>query len=154
MISTTVLQEAIGTGLVAGLIFGELFAITPGGMVVPGYIALMLIQPYRVLGTLAIALLTFVCVRVLGRTTLLYGRRRFVVTVLLGFFLSLALENVLRSDITGSHSEFRAVGFIIPGLIAEWMDHQGPTVTVAGLVCVAVVTRLAMITIFGSDIRV
>lgn len=152
--STALLQEAIGTGLVAGLLFGELFAITPGGMVVPGYVALMLIRPYRVLGTLAIALLTFLCVRLLGRGTLLYGRRRFVVTVLLGFFMSLALENFLRSDITGSHTEFRAVGFIIPGLIAEWMDHQGPSVTIAGLLVVAVATRLAMIVIFGSEIRV
>ncbi len=152
--STALLQEAIGTGLVAGLIFGELFAITPGGMVVPGYVALMLIRPYRVLGTLAIALLTFLCVRLLGRGTLLYGRRRFVVTVLLGFFLSLGLEQLVQSDITGSHTEFRAVGFIIPGLIAEWMDHQGPSVTVAGLLVVAVVTRLAMIAVFGSDIRV
>ena len=152
--STALLQEAIGTGLVAGLLFGELYAITPGGMVVPGYVALMLIRPYRVLGTLAIALLTFLCVRLLGRGTLLYGRRRFVVTVLLGFFMSLALEQFLRSDITGSHTEFRAVGFIIPGLIAEWMDHQGPSVTIAGLLVVAVATRLAMLVIFGSDIRV
>jgi poly-gamma-glutamate biosynthesis protein PgsC/CapC len=152
--STALLQEAIGTGLVASLLFGELFAITPGGMVVPGYVALMLIRPYRVAGTIAIALLTFLCVRLLGRTMLLYGRRRFVVTVLLGFFLSLALEQFLRSDITGSHAEFRAVGFIIPGLIAEWMDHQGPSVTIAGLLVVAVITRLAMVMIFGSDIRV
>ncbi len=151
---TSLLQEAIGTGLVAALIFGELFAIRPGGMVVPGYIALMLIRPYRVIGTLAIALLTFLAVRLLGRAALLYGGRRFVVTVLLGFFLSLALEHVLRSDITGSSTEFRAVGFIIPGLIAQWMDHQGPSVTIAGLLTVAVVTRLAMIAIFGSDIRV
>lgn len=152
--STALLQEAIGTGLVAGLLFGELFSITPGGMVVPGYVALMLIRPYRVLGTLAIALLTFLGVRLLSRGTLLYGRRRFVVTVLLGFFLSLGIEQFLQSDITGSHTEFRAVGFIIPGLIAEWMDHQGPSVTVAGLLVVAVVTRLAMIVVFGSEIRV
>ena len=154
MSSQTLLQEAIGTGLVASLIFGELFGITAGGMVVPGYIALLLIRPYRVVGTIAVALLTFGCVRLLGRTTLLYGRRRFVVTVLTGFFLSLALENVLRSDVTGSHAELRAIGFIIPGLLAEWMDKQGPSVTVAGLICVAVVTRLAMVVVFGSDIRV
>jgi poly-gamma-glutamate biosynthesis protein PgsC/CapC len=154
MLSTTLLQEAIGTGLIAGLLFGELFAITPGGMVVPGYIALMLIHPYRVVGTIAIALLTFICVRLLGRTMLLYGRRRFAVTVLLGFFLSLALEQFLQSDITGSHTELRAIGFIIPGLLAEWMDHQGPGVTVAGLVIVAVITRLGMVMVFGSDIRV
>jgi gamma-polyglutamate biosynthesis protein CapC len=153
-VNTALLQEAIGTGLVAGLIFGELFSVTPGGMVVPGYVALILIRPSRVFGTIAMGLLTFLSVRLLGRVTLLYGRRRFAVTILLGFFFSLALEEVLRSDITGSHAEFRAVGFIIPGLLAEWMDKQGPSVTIAGLVCVAVATRLAMITIFGSDIRV
>ncbi len=151
---TSLLQEAIGTGLVAALIFGELFAIRPGGMVVPGYIALMLIRPSRVAGTLAVALLAFLSVRLLGRVTLLYGARRFVVTVLLGFFLSLALQQLLRSDITGTSTDFRAIGFIIPGLIAEWMDHQGPGVTVAGLLTVSVVTRLAMIAIFGSAIRV
>lgn len=150
----SLLQEAIGTGLVAGLIFGELFAITPGGLVVPGYIALMLIRPSRIVGTLVVALITFVCVRLLGHATLLYGRRRFVVTVLIGFFLSLALEQALQSDITGSHVELRAIGFIIPGLLAEWMDKQGPSVTIAGLLCVSVVTRLAMVMIFGSDIRV
>lgn len=148
------LPEAVGTGLIVGLIFGELFGITAGGMVVPGYIALTLIGPTRVAGTVAVGILVFLLVRLLSRFTLLYGRRRFAVTILLGFFLGLALENLLRADITGAHAEFRAVGFIIPGLIAEWMDHQGVTVTVAGLIIVAVITRLILLTVFGSAIRV
>lgn len=148
------LPEAVGTGLLVGLIFGELFGITAGGMVVPGYVALTLIRPTRVAGTVAVGILVFLLVRLLSRFTLLYGRRRFAVTILLGFFLGLALENLLRTDITGAHAEFRAVGFIIPGLIAEWMDHQGVTVTVAGLIIVAVITRLVLLTVFGSAIRV
>lgn len=148
------LPQAVGTGLVVALIFGELFGITAGGMVVPGYIALALIAPTRVAGTIAVGILVYLLVRLLSRFTLLYGRRRFAVTILLGFFLGLALENLLRADITGTHAEFRAIGFIIPGLIAEWMDHQGVTVTVAGLITVAVLTRLILVAVFGSEVRI
>lgn len=148
------LPQAVGTGLVVALIFGELFGITAGGMVVPGYIALTLIAPTRVAGTIAVGILVYLLVRLLSRFTLLYGRRRFAVTILLGFFLGLALENLLRADITGTHAEFRAIGFIIPGLIAEWMDHQGVTVTVAGLITVAVLTRLILVAVFGSEVRI
>ena len=148
------LPQAIGTGLVVGLIFGELFGITAGGMVVPGYIALALISPTRVAGTIAVGTLVFLLVRLLSRFSLLYGRRRFAVTILLGFFLGLALEKLLRADITGTHAEFRAIGFIIPGLIAEWMDHQGVTVTIAGLITVSVLTRFILIAVFGSEVRI
>lgn len=148
------LPQAVGTGLVVALIFGELFGITAGGMVVPGYIALALIAPTRVAGTIAVGILVYLLVRLLSRFTLLYGRRRFAVTILLGFFLGLGLENILRADITGTHAEFRAIGFIIPGLIAEWMDHQGVTVTVAGLITVAVLTRLILVAVFGSEVRI
>ena len=148
------LPQAVGTGLVVALVFGELFGITAGGMVVPGYVALALIAPTRVAGTIAVGILVFLLVKLLSRFTLLYGRRRFAVTILLGFFLGLALENLLRADITGTHAEFRAVGFIIPGLIAEWMDHQGVTVTVAGLITVAVLTRLILVAVFGSEVRI
>jgi len=148
------LPQAVGAGLVVGLVFGELFGITAGGMVVPGYIALALIRPTRVAGTVAVGILVFLLVKLLSRFTLLYGRRRFAITILLGFFLGLALENVLRTDITGTYAEFRAIGFIIPGLIAEWMDHQGVIVTIAGLITVAVLTRLILIAIFGSQMRV
>lgn len=150
----SLLPEAVGTGLVVGLIFGELFGITAGGMVVPGYIALSLIRPTRVAGTVGVAILVFLSVKLLSRFSLLYGRRRFAITILLGFFMGLALEHFLRADITGTHAEFRAVGFIIPGLLAGWMDHQGVTVTIAGLITVAVLTRLIMIAIFGSEIRI
>ncbi len=148
------LPQAIGAGLIVALLFGELFGITAGGMVVPGYIALTLIRPTRVAGTIIVAIIVFALVRLLGRYVLLYGRRRFAVTILLGFFLGLGLEQFLRSDITGTHAEFRAVGFIIPGLLAEWIDRQGVAVTVAGLIAVAVLTRLTLIAIFGSQVRI
>lgn len=149
---SALLPEAIGTGLLVGLFFGQLFGITPGGMVVPGYIALQLAHPIRVVGTLGFALAVLLLVRCADRFTLLYGRRRFALIVILGFFLGLALEKFLRTDITGAHAEFRTIGFIVPGLIAQWMDQQGVIVTLAGLLIVSVITRLVLIAIFGSEV--
>ena len=148
------LPQAVGTGLLVSLFFGEMFGITAGGMVVPGYIALQLVGPTRVLGTIAVALVVLFLIRTADKFTLLYGRRRFVLTILLGFFLGLALEELLRTDITGTHVEFRAIGFVIPGLLAQWMDHQGVTVTLAGLMVVAVITRFVLIAVFGSEVRI
>lgn len=148
------LQEAVGIGLFIALLFGEMFGITPGGMVVPGYFALQLRHPERVVITLAMALAVLGLVRLADRHVLLYGRRRFVVTVLLGFTLGFTLEEVLRSDVTGLGTEFRAIGFIVPGLVAEWMDQQGVIVTIAGLLLVSVITRFVLIAIFSSAVRV
>lgn len=86
------IERAIGFGLALNLIFTELFGLPSGGLVVPGYLALFLNQPWRIASTFAAALITWAIVRFgLSRLVILYGRRRFAVTVLCGFLVSLAL---------------------------------------------------------------
>jgi len=41
--------------------------------------------------------------------------------------------------------ELSSVGFLIPGLIAIWMDREGPGETTAGLLTGSVLTRLLLI---------
>ncbi|MDD5718735.1 MAG: poly-gamma-glutamate biosynthesis protein PgsC/CapC, partial [Candidatus Krumholzibacteria bacterium] len=79
------LWQAIGLGLVVSLVFTEILGLAAGGLVVPGYIAMFLDQPLRILGTVLAALLTYTSVRLLGRFILLYGRRTMVFSVLAGF---------------------------------------------------------------------
>ena len=43
------------------------------------------------------------------------------------------------------------IGFIIPGLIALWIDRQGPTETLAALVTSATVVRLVLI-VLGLEV--
>src|SRR5262249_9167716 len=81
----TMVEQAIGLGLVISLLFSETLGLAAGGMVVPGYLALMIHQPLRIAGTVLVALVTYACMKLLSRYVLIYGRRRIVVAVLLGF---------------------------------------------------------------------
>ncbi|MEA1964690.1 MAG: poly-gamma-glutamate biosynthesis protein PgsC/CapC, partial [Candidatus Aerophobetes bacterium] len=55
----SVIFQAIGIGIVVSFLFYEIVGLSPGGIVVPGYIALFLTQPTRILITLIISLITY-----------------------------------------------------------------------------------------------
>ena len=87
--------EPLLIGLVLALLWAELTDVSPGGIIVPGYFALYLGDPLRVAATLAVALLTLAVYKVLVRSFILFGRRRFVLMVLVGGALSQAWLLVL-----------------------------------------------------------
>jgi hypothetical protein len=91
-----------------------------------------------------VALATWAAVRFgVSRLVVLYGRRRFGVTVLTGFLLNAALDHVLVF-LPPEAAGLRAVGFIVPGLIANTALHQGVTVTVGLTLLVAAAVRLIL----------
>ena len=145
----TIVERAISVGLVVAFLFGELFGVTPG-MVVPGYVSLQVGNPERVLGTILVALGVVLIVRSAGHFTLLHGRRRFLMMVIIGFAMGLAFREFLKTDIAGTNPQFRVVGTIVPGILAHWMDQQGLVVTSASLVVASVLVRLLVIAIFPS----
>lgn len=49
--------------------------------------------------------------------------------------------------------ELSVIGFIIPGLIAIWMDRQGVVPTLAALVTTAVIVRLILILVLPGDLQ-
>ncbi|MDA7978816.1 MAG: poly-gamma-glutamate biosynthesis protein PgsC [Pirellulales bacterium] len=140
---------AIAVGLVVSLIFSETFGLAAGGMIVPGYLAMNLDRPLWVLGTLLAAAVTFGLVRLISRWAIIYGRRRIVIAVIIGFcvgavFRSSALMFFPTATET-SEPLFNVIGFIIPGLIAVWMDRQGTVETLCPVVTSAVAVRLVLI---------
>lgn len=144
--------EAIGLGLVISLIFFEGVGLAAGGMVVPGYIALNLDQPWEIAGTLAVAFATWGIVRGVSRFTFLYGRRRLVLTILLAFVLGSLYRHAGRVQLAGVPVELQLVGFIIPGLLANTMEQQGVVETLSALFIVAVMVRMALILIAGGEV--
>jgi hypothetical protein len=48
-------------------------------------------------------------------------------------------------------NELTVIGFIIPGLIAIWLDRQGILETVAAMVTASVVVRLLLVLIVGME---
>ena len=138
------IEVAIGIGLTVSLFVSEVFGAASAGLVVPGYLALYLDQPWRLTATFLVALSTLAVVRYgIGRLIILYGRRRFGVTVLVGFLLNAALEHLVYV-LPPEAASLRAIGYIVPGLIANTALQQGVGVTVGLTLLVAAAVRLIL----------
>jgi len=133
----------VGIGLVVSLLYAELFGVAPGGIIVPGYLALAISEPLTVALTFGVALLTYFVVRVLGTVAIVYGRRRNVLAILIGFGLGALARTLVGAGTPNGLLGIDVVGYVIPGLLAIWMDRQGVVVTVTSAVTASIVTRLA-----------
>ena len=153
------LSVAIGIGLAVSLLFSELFGLAAGGMVVPGYFALALSRPIDVAMTIIAALATYLIVYLMSTFIIVYGKRRTVLMILVGYLVRI-LFNYIPMEILASmeyyaneQTEFQVIGYIIPGLIAIWFDRQGWIETLCALFTAAVVIRLVLVLIFGVDMN-
>lgn len=143
--------KAVGIGIVLSFLFGELTGLSPGGIVVPGYLALFLDQPLRVAATFAVAAASYGVVRFFSGHIILYGRRRFMAAVLSGYLLGWLLEAVLAAGLSVSISgqDLRVIGYIVPGLIANDMAKQGVLKTVVSALLASVAVRLVLVLVIG-----
>jgi len=146
-----IITLSIGLGLCVSLLFSEFFGIAAGGMVVPGYIALYLNRPMVIITTALVSLLTYFIVNSLGSFMIIYGRRRTVLMILLGFLLGWLVRILAPVPVGPQAVELSIVGYIIPGLIAIWIDRQGIIETMAALVTSSAIVRLILILFFGRD---
>ena len=145
-------EISVGLGVVFSLLFNEFLGAAAGGIVVPGYIALHLHEPLRLIGTLIVASLVYLVIRIASRFMFLYGRRRLVIAILLGFLFGYLSRKLILYEVFSLDVRMMAVGFIIPGLIANWMDRQGVVKTIAAVVIAASFVRLLLMLIMGGDI--
>jgi poly-gamma-glutamate biosynthesis protein PgsC/CapC len=131
--------ETLLIGLVIALVWAELTDVSPGGLIVAGYFALYLDRPLRVAATLAVALLAWGIAKILSRHLILFGRRRFVLTVLSGAVLSqawlLAAPRLFAGPV-----ELRVIGWIVPGILASSLARQKSWPTLASLAAVSTLT--------------
>ena len=142
-----ILALSIGLGLAAGLLMTELFGIASGGLIVPGYMALYLTRPWDIVLTLAVAYATFALVRTLSSFLIIYGRRRSALMIMMGYLIGMLVRYVINLPF----DDVAIIGFIIPGLIALWMDRQGVLQTFGSLIIVSVIVRLALLLTVGAE---
>jgi poly-gamma-glutamate biosynthesis protein PgsC/CapC len=131
--------ETLLIGLVLALLWAEITDVSPGGIIVPGYFALYLDRPLRAAATLTVALLTLAIFRFLARHLILFGRRRFVLIVLVGAVLSQAWLLLLPRLFTAP-VELRVIGWVIPGILASSLVRQKALPTLASLAAVSTLT--------------
>ncbi|MCR6544524.1 poly-gamma-glutamate biosynthesis protein PgsC [Dehalobacterium formicoaceticum] len=135
------LVTEIGTILILGVIFSLLFTeisgILPAGLIVPGYLVLLINSPQAILLTLLISLLTYLVVDLgVSKVTILYGKRKFVAMITVAIVLQFILYATLPLEYRYI-SGLAAVGIVVPGLIANTIQRQGVATTLmsTGLLC-------------------
>ena len=147
------MMQSVGLGLVVSLVFSETLGLSAGGMVVPGYMALMIHDPGRIAGTIVVSLLTYYAIMLLSNYMFIYGRRRTVMIIIVGFLFGWLSRHLLIFSLPGGMPlEFQAIGFIIPGLIANWMERQGIIQTLTTMIVAAVFVRLLLIVFSGGEV--
>jgi hypothetical protein len=123
-----VIPTAIGLGLVMSLVFTEAFG----------------------LGTLLAAAATLLTIRLIGRFMLLYGRRLLVMVILVGFLYGHLTRIATLGPGFPEVVSFSAIGYVVPGLIAYWMERQGALETLMSMFMAAVLVRLVLIVVTGG----
>lgn len=142
--------ETIGLGMLISFFLTETIGLAAGGIVVPGYIALSLNEPVRLFATVAVAVVTYLIIKILNRFMLLYGRRTLLLGVLVGYFLGFVTKVASPLSLRWGRIDLSVIGYVVPGLIAYWMNRQGILETLAAMVIAAVLTRLLITAISGG----
>lgn len=147
---------------VLGIALGLLFALvcylvtnlSPGGMITPGWLALLLVEDIgRTAVLLGVVALTYVLVRLVRRLVILYGKRLFATVVMVAVFLQvgfiLLFLDVLPDSVTPAlHAEVAqttTLGFIVPGLIAYQLIRQPVVPTFVAIATVTALTYVVML---------
>lgn len=143
---------AIGLGMIFSFIFTETVGLAAGGVVVPGYIALGLHRPFEVFATVLVAIVTYLIVKLISHYVLLYGRRLLIVCVLIGYLLGYATRLFPPIVFSARQVDLTTIGFVIPGLLAYWMNRQGILETVISMTIIASLVRLIVIVLSNGVI--
>jgi len=131
--------ETLLIGLILAVVYVEIMDIYPGGIIVPGYIALYLDKPVMLVITIVCSLLSLVTYRIMKKYFILFGKRRFVLLVLLGVLWAqlfyLFLPRLIPSQVGAA-----VIGWLIPGLLANNLERQKFWLTLASMFTVAAAT--------------
>lgn len=110
-----------------------------GGILGGAYVSLMLLYPLELLKLAGLVLFTWLLLRlVLERVMLLFGKRRFAVSLLTAGFLSwllYRLEEVVFGieTVVAQSGAFAFVGVLVTGLIVNDLNHARILSTLGGL---------------------
>ncbi|MBW7888152.1 MAG: poly-gamma-glutamate biosynthesis protein PgsC [Bacteroidetes bacterium] len=139
--------ETLFIGLVVAFLYYEIVGLSPGGVVAPGYLALYIQQPQKIAVTILIAVLVWWVITISAKYFILYGRRKLLFALLLGFCVKYIFEQWVQPS-GAIPLDLHSIGYIIPGLIANEFSRQKfiPTFTSLGIVTALVYFILLIVT--------
>ncbi len=145
-----ILIEAVGIGMFLSLILTETIGLAAGGIVVPGYIALVLHDPVQVIATVLAGMITFLIVKLLSKYIIIYGRRLLIISILVGYLIAYFTRVSPVLNLNAFSMNIQTVGYVIPGLIAYWIARQGIIPTLSAMVIVSSLVRLIIIIVHNG----
>ena len=118
-------------GVIGTLLFVETFGITPGGIIVASYLALVFDSPITMVLIFLVSFITYGIVNyILPKFVILYGRRRFLAMLFVSTLLNILITTV-NASMGNALDALSAIRIVIPGLIANAYYKQGIKLTVA-----------------------
>ena len=118
-------------GVIGTLLFVETFGITPGGIIVASYLALVFDSPITMVLIFLVSFITYGIVNyILPKFVILYGRRRFLAMLFVSMLLNILITTV-NASMGNALDALSAIRIVIPGLIANAYYKQGIKLTVA-----------------------
>jgi len=72
--------------------------------------------------------------------------------ILGGFILGWASRLLVIHELTIHQLQMQSIGYIVPGLIANWFERQGFWKTVSTIAIAAVFVRLVLMVVFGGEV--
>ena len=145
-----ILIESVGIGMFLSLILTETIGLAAGGIVVPGYIALVLHKPVQVVATVVAGLITYLIIELLSKYIIIYGRRLLIISILIGYVVAYVTRISPTITLNELSMDIQTVGFVIPGLIAYWIARQGIIPTISAMLIVSSLVRLIIIIIHNG----
>lgn len=133
-------ERILVLGILVSILFYECTRLSPGGIIVPGYFALCLTTPLRIGYTLGLVLLTWALMQGLSNLLILYGKRRFALSIVLSYLVNLAVaaSGILPFSVG-------VIGLIVPGILVREMEKQGVGKTLLALAVVTGILGAAML---------
>ena len=131
---------ALVIGLVISLLIEEYFGISAGGMIVPGYLAMICDDIPQLLLIFAVSFVIYLIVNfILPHFVILFGKRKFCATLIVGIVIKLILE-MFFPMLPFATIAFRGIGVITPALIANSYAKQGIRFTVPAVLVASYAT--------------
>ncbi len=130
-------EQIVVLGILLSIFFYEVTEMSPGGVIVPGYFALFLNDPKRIVATILVSLLTMLIVNFIENYTILFGRRKFAMYIIIAFILKTILKEMDFNILIGGE----VIGILIPGILAQDISRNGIKKTIPALLILAIVIK-------------
>ena len=139
------MNELAVLALLISLLFTEFTNLLPGGIIVPFYFVLYLDDPVKILATVISALIAMFAVKFLSRYTILYGRRKFALYLIIGILEKILFTYLYFGNSYLFYNLSMTIGYLVPGILGREMEKQGIVKTLGSLTIVVLLIKLVQI---------